>query len=402
MFQADAGQHRDRGGDHVGRVVASAETRLDHRHLHLLAGQLGVGGRGQRLELRHLVVGLGVAVDQRRRPAGAADRGPELRLGDVVAVDADPLGERLQVRRQVGAGPPAVLRQDLRDHPRRRGLAVGADHVDRLKTSLGVIQRGHQPTHPVQPEPHPEQLQRQQVALGLRARHLAHPSASRPSAHLRRPPPARAARPPAAPARRSTARACRARPGRPCAGALATNRSLASLPRARASSCRRRRSGCAAWRSRRRDRARRRRGSRRRRRGSARPRPVSGPSSAASPLSDRRASRARCSAVCSYPGAASRAGSTAPALTSAPSRQRRSAWIAAIVRSTAASASSSSSPCAARLIGVAQGGHDPLRQQPLRSGDQRPDLLGLERDDRVRQRDRLGQHVQQRRDQLGL
>ena len=76
------------------------------------------------------------------------------------------------------------------------------------KPSLGVIQRGHQPPHPVQAEPHPEQLQRQQVALGLR-----------PVISLtrRRPPPARAARPPTAPARRSAARACRARPGPPAA-----------------------------------------------------------------------------------------------------------------------------------------------------------------------------------------
>ena len=35
------------------------------------------------------------------------------------------------------------------------------------KAALGLAERGHQPAHAVEPEAHPEQLEREQVALGL-------------------------------------------------------------------------------------------------------------------------------------------------------------------------------------------------------------------------------------------
>src|SRR5207248_1712867 len=49
--------------------------------------------------------------------------------------------------------------------------------VDRVELALRVTECGHQPPHTVQPEPHPEQLERQQVSLRLLARH-ASPSSS--------------------------------------------------------------------------------------------------------------------------------------------------------------------------------------------------------------------------------
>ena len=156
---------------------------------------------------------------------GAADRGAELDRRQVPVVDPDPLAERDQVRRQVGAGPQAVVGQDRGDHPRRRGLAVGADDVDRRESALGMPERGHQPPHPVQPEPHPEQLQRQQIALGLALVH----GAAAPGAfgHVVITPVT------APPARLAAAPACRARPAPPAAGALATKPWLASLRSAR-------------------------------------------------------------------------------------------------------------------------------------------------------------------------
>ena len=58
VLEADVRQHLDLGRDDVRRVVAAAETGLDHRRLHTLARELVVGRRGQRLELRDgLVLG---------------------------------------------------------------------------------------------------------------------------------------------------------------------------------------------------------------------------------------------------------------------------------------------------------------------------------------------------------
>ena len=94
--------------DHVGGVVAPAEPGLDHRDLDLARGELGVRGGGQRLELRHAVVAVERAVDELGGARGALDRGGERGRLEVGVVDPDPLGERDQVRRQVGAGAQPV------------------------------------------------------------------------------------------------------------------------------------------------------------------------------------------------------------------------------------------------------------------------------------------------------
>src|SRR5579859_4588468 len=60
-----------------------------------------------------------------------------------------------------------MVGEDRGDHADGGGLAVCADHMDRLEAALGMLERGHQSAHPVQPEPHSEQLEREQVTLGL-------------------------------------------------------------------------------------------------------------------------------------------------------------------------------------------------------------------------------------------
>src|SRR5205807_364464 len=96
---------------------------------------------------------------------------------ELALADPDPLAERDQVRRQVGAGAQAVVLEDRGDHPYRRGLAVRSHDVDRLELPLGMPERGHQPQHPVQAEAHPEQLAVEDVALGLLRVHSASSSA---------------------------------------------------------------------------------------------------------------------------------------------------------------------------------------------------------------------------------
>src|ERR1035437_7480543 len=136
------------------------------------------------------------------------------------------------MRREIGPGAQTVAWEDRGDHPRGRGLAVGADHVDRAKASLWVPQRGHQPAHPVKTEPHPEQLQREQVALGLLWGHSDLRRNRRQAIAPSESPPGRFAVHPASSSALRRARLSRS-PATTSGGALATKPWLASLRSAR-------------------------------------------------------------------------------------------------------------------------------------------------------------------------
>ena len=66
------------GAEHVGRVPAPAEARLDHRDLDLAARELGERGRGQQLELGDALAAGERPVDLRGGRRGALDRGAEV------------------------------------------------------------------------------------------------------------------------------------------------------------------------------------------------------------------------------------------------------------------------------------------------------------------------------------
>ena len=51
------------------------------------------------------------------------------------------------------------------------GMKFGLERMHRLMTALGQAERAHQPVHPVQAELHPEQLEAEQVILGLAEGH---------------------------------------------------------------------------------------------------------------------------------------------------------------------------------------------------------------------------------------
>ena len=91
-----------------------------------------------------------VGVDEVGVRRDVVERRDEGLLADGLAVEADPLGHRLQVR----AGEPADAQADGRDqrldHPRRGGLAVGAGEVDRGVAALGVAQQLHERLDAVQ------------------------------------------------------------------------------------------------------------------------------------------------------------------------------------------------------------------------------------------------------------
>ena len=147
VLEADRGQGRHPRGDDVGRVEAPAEPGLDHRDLDARRGE-GDEGRGRgRLELGH-----------RHRPppeprstariasATRADGGPEAAPADLGAADLHPLGPALAMRREIRAGAARAARRAAAavDH-RHRGLAVGADDVDRGEPALGHAQLVEQP-----------------------------------------------------------------------------------------------------------------------------------------------------------------------------------------------------------------------------------------------------------------
>ena len=92
------------------------------------------------------------------------------------------------MRRGVAAGAQPVALEDRRAEADGRRLAVGPDHVDRGEAALRQAQHGHQPVHAVEPEAHAEQLEREQVLLGLAEGHSdpRRRSASRYSSSLRR------------------------------------------------------------------------------------------------------------------------------------------------------------------------------------------------------------------------
>jgi hypothetical protein len=98
VLEAHRGQDLHLRGDHVRGVEAAPQAGLDHDDLDPAAGELVVRGRGQRLELGHVVVGLGGAVDQLGRLGRAAHRRGEVALRDRLLPHLDPLAERAQVR----------------------------------------------------------------------------------------------------------------------------------------------------------------------------------------------------------------------------------------------------------------------------------------------------------------
>src|SRR5205085_7109841 len=103
--ESHARQHLNTRRDHIRRVVATAESRFDYGDLHAASGELVVGGRGQRLELSHVVTVGQRPVDEVRGARGTLDRGREGRGLEIALVDLDPLRERDQVWRGVRAGP---------------------------------------------------------------------------------------------------------------------------------------------------------------------------------------------------------------------------------------------------------------------------------------------------------
>ena len=77
-------------------------------------------------------------------------QGDELFRGQGLAVDADPLAHRDQVRAGEAAGAQAALTQQGVDHARGGGLAVGAGDVDDREGALRIAEQADEGGYPVQ------------------------------------------------------------------------------------------------------------------------------------------------------------------------------------------------------------------------------------------------------------
>ncbi len=166
VLQPDVREHRDARPDHAGRVIAATKPCLDDRDVDLPAGHLPQGSGCQKFELGHVIILGERSVHALGRPRRARDRRSECVGIDLACVDEHAFAIGDQVGREIGARAQTVAFEDRRGHPRRRGLAVGPEHLDRVESLLGRAEHGHHPPHPVQPEAHPEQLQRAQLTLG--------------------------------------------------------------------------------------------------------------------------------------------------------------------------------------------------------------------------------------------
>ena len=141
-----------RRAEHVGRVVAPAEPGLDAANVDAARGELG-------------------EAPPRSAPRTASRRRPRRRDGPVRAPArsrrrsvVEPLGPAADMRRDVRAG----RRSCERCGARRRRLAVRADDVDRVGTTLRVAERGEQLAHPLRGRSPPATAQRLQPRDGRR------------------------------------------------------------------------------------------------------------------------------------------------------------------------------------------------------------------------------------------
>ena len=136
VIEPDRGDRAHRGVQHVGGIESPAQTDLDHRPVHLLAGEVIERQRGRDLEER----GAG-GVRQRLDPIQTL---VQSRLARAHAVHADALTERDEVRRRVEPGALPRGAQDALDERAHAALAVRTGHVDRGESRLGMSQAGEQ------------------------------------------------------------------------------------------------------------------------------------------------------------------------------------------------------------------------------------------------------------------
>ena len=128
VVERDGRDDGDPRVDDVGGVPRAAHADLDDGDVDRRVGEEGVGHADHDLEEAHRDVAARVDHLHVRRDVVV---GLDEALGaHRLAVQDDPLPDRLQVRAGEAADAQAEPAQQFVDHPRRRRLAVGAGHLD--------------------------------------------------------------------------------------------------------------------------------------------------------------------------------------------------------------------------------------------------------------------------------
>jgi hypothetical protein len=153
-------------------TATGAQPHLDHPDVDRRVGEGRERHRGQQLEERESIrVSAVDDLDERRDVV--VDLGKALRR-DRRPVERDPLGHALQVRGRVTPGAEPELAQQRVDHPRRRGLAVGAGEVDRRIGALRLPEQVHQVGDAVEVGHHPCRQARLELLLDPGERLVTH------------------------------------------------------------------------------------------------------------------------------------------------------------------------------------------------------------------------------------
>ena len=138
---------RDGAVGDVGGVPGAAEADLDHGHVDRGVGERGERHPDDRLEERQRV---GLVPSTRWVYGATSLKARTNASSSAAAVDADPLAHPLDVRAGEAAGAQLEGAQQGVDHPRRRGLAVGAGQVDHRVAALRVAEQLGERADPVE------------------------------------------------------------------------------------------------------------------------------------------------------------------------------------------------------------------------------------------------------------
>ena len=139
---------------HVRRIPGAAHADFENRDINRGVGELPDRHRGEHLEEAHrrLVLLLHLAVHQRNQILDLVPRINEIIIGQLLAVNGDPLIDLLQMRGRVQAGTHAIRTADRLRHARGGPLAVRASDVDDAEAVLRVAQQIDHHVHAVEVE----------------------------------------------------------------------------------------------------------------------------------------------------------------------------------------------------------------------------------------------------------
>ena len=148
VIERDRREHGDVAAHQVRGVPRAAHAHLEHAERDRLVREPQVREGAQRLEVRDLLLALGVDQQQVRQQVLVLLG--ELRLRDVDAADRESLADRHEVGRRVEPGRQPVRAGELGRHARRGPLPVRAGDVDRGVRQLRVGQQRRERQDPGQ------------------------------------------------------------------------------------------------------------------------------------------------------------------------------------------------------------------------------------------------------------